>query len=307
MCEVLCHWLPLCQIPDWIWEFRKLVISKWQNWWWYLCIIGFHRNEQAMPFGWLMLYILRGYKNSISKVGTRCEEAEVQRNESLAPDRNTCECGAQQIYGKLVTFRFFIEYVSAALLYTEDAGTCVSHAVPECTQDLQIHGGSVWSINKYLSKYLSVKKQPNKANLKNYWRMYVKEHVSMIWDKAAWQQIETPDLLAGLRGTFTSATLAFRSKCFTVLWMVSRLFSLPFSTSSFQLKGVVQGLNSLGKPRMNPRPCYMQGEGVNFKHDFKDRTSLFVLGLRTQLWEHTWKVVSAAANSFDFFCLPAPR
>lgn len=158
MCEVLCHWLPLCQIPDWIWEFRKLVISKWQNWWWYLCIIGFHRNEQAMPFGWLMLYILRGYKNSISKVGTRCEEAEVQRNESLAPDRNTCECGAQQIYGKLVTFRFFIEYVSAALLYTEDAGTCVSHAVPECTQDLQIHGGSVWSINKYLSKYLSVKK-----------------------------------------------------------------------------------------------------------------------------------------------------
>lgn len=50
-----------------------------------------------MPCGWLMLYTsagelgktcFRGDETSVGKVGTRCEEAEVQRRESLAPDRS---------------------------------------------------------------------------------------------------------------------------------------------------------------------------------------------------------------------------
>lgn len=48
-------------------------------------------------------------------------------------------------------------------------------------------------------------------------------------------------------------------------------------------------------------------EVVNFKYNFKDRMPLCGLGLSMQLWEHTWKVVPAAGNSSDFFCLPAPR
>lgn len=72
-------------------------MAKRRSCWYCLYAVGLDRSDQAMPCGWLMLYrsagelgktCFRGDKTSVGKVGARCEEAEVQRRESLAPDRN---------------------------------------------------------------------------------------------------------------------------------------------------------------------------------------------------------------------------
>jgi len=68
-----------------------------------------------MPYGWFTLCrsaqglvqtCLRDDKSSVGKVkvGTRWE---VPRGESLTSDRNMCECGARQRYGKIATFGLF--------------------------------------------------------------------------------------------------------------------------------------------------------------------------------------------------------
>lgn len=75
--------------------------------------------------------------------------------------------------------------------------------------------------------------------------------------------------------------------------MASRPPSLPFFSPSFLLKGAEQGVCSLGKLQMKPRPCHMWGEEEWILHMiFKIRVYICGLGLSTQLWDNTWKVCS---------------
>lgn len=87
--EALCHQLPLSLSPGWSWAFSIREVCHYEMMKLLVLFIWPHRNDQAMPYGWLMLYrsaqelmktSLRGDKSFIGKVGTRCEEAEVWRS-----------------------------------------------------------------------------------------------------------------------------------------------------------------------------------------------------------------------------------
>lgn len=109
-----------------------------------------------MPFGWLTLCrsaqelvktSLRGDKSSIGKVGTRCEEAEVQRLlTEICVNVEHSKCMVN-----LPRSGYLIEYLGAALcMYWGRWDQCW----PPCeyVQDLQVRGGSVWSIAQILQK-----------------------------------------------------------------------------------------------------------------------------------------------------------
>lgn len=99
----------------------------------------------------------------------------------------------------------------------------------------------------------------------------------------------------------------FRSTCFTAL-PVSQgclcfLFCLQFPAVR-RCSGAVLFRNTLNEAEA---VSCTRTEVVNFKYSFKYRMPFCGLRWSMQLWEHAWKVVPAAGNSSDFFCLPAPR
>lgn len=228
-----------------------------------------------MPCISLMLYrsaqglaetSFRGAKSSMGKVGTTCEGSRGSGKWIF---------GFWQKYVWMLKYSkcsvclphwgYLTKYTGAvvcACVWWGLWGWCWTFYACEYVQDLQIHGGLSKGLAKsgpvYVCMYIFKRKHAYvRRTLKNYRRMYLRENMSQRSLAAAGQWVVNSWSLSLGKWDLTLAARMLRSKHFTALWMASRLSSLPFSTPSFLLQGVVQWICSSGKLKMKLRPCCM--------------------------------------------------